>query len=71
MNKFITSRMRSQSVWTLLFTVLASVAGTLPAPAQDVEVLQVRPNFYIIAGAGGNIAVQVGPIGAILVNTGT
>ncbi len=25
-----------------------------------LEVLQLRPNFYMIAGAGGNIGVQVG-----------
>jgi hypothetical protein len=37
----------------LLFAVLAGVAETLPAPRQDVEVLQVRPNLYMIAGAGG------------------
>lgn len=46
------------------------------APAQeiqanDVDVVPVKPNFYMIAGAGGNIAVQIGPLGAILVDTGT
>jgi len=38
---------------------------------EDLEVLQVRPNFYMIAGAGGNIAVQIGPIGVNLVNAGS
>src|SRR3954449_12913044 len=30
---------------------------------QDLEVLQLRPNFFMIAGAGGNIGVQVGEDG--------
>jgi hypothetical protein len=34
--------------------------NTASAPAGDMEVLQIRPDFYMIAGAGGNIAVQVG-----------
>jgi cyclase len=38
---------------------------------EDLEVLQVRPNVYMIAGAGSNIAVQIGPIGAILIDTGS
>jgi len=36
----------------------------------DPEVLEVVPNFYMIAGAGGNIAVQIGPDGVVLVNAG-
>jgi len=34
--------------------------NTASAPAKDFEVLQIRRDFYMIAGAGGNIAVQVG-----------
>ena len=37
---------------------------------QDVEVIQLRPHFYMIAGAGGNIAVQVGSDGVVLVDAG-
>ena len=37
----------------------------------DLDVVQLRPNFYVIAGAGGNIVVQVGPIGVILVGSGS
>jgi glyoxylase-like metal-dependent hydrolase (beta-lactamase superfamily II) len=36
-----------------------------------LEVLQVQPNFYMIAGAGGNIGVQIGPDGVVLVDAGT
>ena len=40
--------------------------------AQDnLEVLQLRPNFYMIAGAGANIAVQVGDDGVVVGDTGT
>jgi cyclase len=55
----------------------AAMTGTMSVPAQqargagDVEVFNLRPNFYMLAGAGANIAVQVGPMGAILVNAGS
>jgi len=39
--------------------------------AGGLEVLQLRPNFYMIAGAGGNIGVQVGPDGVVVVDTGS
>lgn len=55
---------------------LLSIASTQMAPAQPnpqsgaLEVLQVRPNFYLIAGAGGNIGVQTGPDGVFVVDSG-
>ena len=36
-----------------------------------LEVLQLRPNFYMIVGAGANIGAQIGPNGVVLVNAGT
>ncbi len=39
--------------------------------AGDLEVIQVVPNFYMIAGAGGNIGVQIGRDGVVLVNAGS
>ena len=36
-----------------------------------VEVVQIRPNFYVIGGAGGNIVMQTGPEGVILVDAGS
>src|ERR1700687_4335806 len=39
--------------------------------AQELDVVRLRPNFYVIVGAGGNIAVETGPEGTILVNAGT
>jgi hypothetical protein len=44
--------------------------NTAFAPEGDLEVLQIRSNFYMVAGAGGNIAVQVGTDGVVLVDTG-
>jgi glyoxylase-like metal-dependent hydrolase (beta-lactamase superfamily II) len=35
------------------------------------EVLPVQGNVYVIAGAGGNIAVQVGEDGVVMVDTGS
>jgi glyoxylase-like metal-dependent hydrolase (beta-lactamase superfamily II) len=53
----------------------AGAAGVIDARAQPssdgLDVLQVRSNFYMIAGAGGNLAVQIGPAGVILVDTGS
>jgi glyoxylase-like metal-dependent hydrolase (beta-lactamase superfamily II) len=40
------------------------------APAGELEILQVRPHFYVIAGAGANIAVSVGREGLVVVDTG-
>ena len=42
-----------------------------PSGANEIEVLELRPNFFMIAGAGANIGVQVGDLGAVLVDTGS
>jgi glyoxylase-like metal-dependent hydrolase (beta-lactamase superfamily II) len=39
--------------------------------AGGLEVLQLRPNFYMIVGAGGNIGVQAGPDGVVVVDAGS
>ena len=36
-----------------------------------LDVVQVRPNFYMIAGAGGNIGVQFGVDGVVVVDAGS
>ena len=36
-----------------------------------LDVVQLRSNFYVIGGAGGNIVVQTGPDGVILVDSGS
>src|SRR5438552_2168586 len=45
------------------------ISGT--ADADNFEVLQLRPNFYMIAGAGANIGVQVGVDGVVVVDAGS
>jgi glyoxylase-like metal-dependent hydrolase (beta-lactamase superfamily II) len=54
--------------------VLAVVTGVVAVMGQgipELEVLRLRPNFYLLAGAGGNVAVQVGEDGAVVVDAGT
>ena len=46
-------------------------AALQSAPASAIEVVQLRDDFYVIGGAGGNILVQVGPEGVILVDSGS
>src|ERR1700722_11425977 len=59
------------------FAIAAIVLISLRiSPAQDahgtnLQVLQLRPNFYMIAGAGGNIGFQVGTDGVVVVDTGS
>jgi glyoxylase-like metal-dependent hydrolase (beta-lactamase superfamily II) len=50
----------------------ASQGGQTGVPASGgLEVLQLRPNFFMIAGAGGNIAVQIGDDGVVVVDAGS
>jgi len=46
-------------------------AAAPPAPPSEIEVVQLRENFYVIGGAGGNIVMQTGPEGVILVDSGS
>lgn len=36
----------------------------------DLEVLPIRGNLYMIVGAGGNVAASIGPDGVLMVDTG-
>ena len=52
-----------------------SAPGTVPLraaalDANGLEVIKVRDNFYMLAGAGGNIGVQIGSDGVVLANAG-
>ena len=49
----------------------AVLARASQQSSDDLDVVPVRPDFYMIAGAGGNVAVQIGPAGVILVDTGS
>ena len=41
------------------------------SPAGEIGVLKVQGNVYLLVGAGGNIAAQVGNDGILVVDTGT
>jgi cyclase len=54
--------------------ILLSFSMAIPAAEQDngaLDVIRLRPNFYMIAGAGGNIGVQAGSDGVVLVDSGS
>jgi glyoxylase-like metal-dependent hydrolase (beta-lactamase superfamily II) len=48
----------------------AAVALAQQAPPAALETLRVQNNVYAIFGAGGNVTVQIGPDGVLLVDSG-
>src|SRR5712692_6125049 len=50
-------------------TLLLMMAGA--ALAQDLEIVPVRGNVYMLAGAGANITVSIGQDGVFLVDSGS
>jgi len=63
----------SAALAAVLLTLSPHTApSTVSAQAGDaLDVVKVRKHFYMIAGAGGNIGVQVGSDGIVLVNAGS
>jgi cyclase len=63
--------------WSAVLALLLALPEWMPAATAQqqvpggLEVVELRPNFYVIGGAGGNILVQVGPAGAVVVDSGT
>jgi glyoxylase-like metal-dependent hydrolase (beta-lactamase superfamily II) len=70
-------------VWKTPLACVLALAGLLAAawhrptsaqqPSQEsgsIEVVQVRPDVYLIAGAGANVTVQIGSDGVVVVDTG-
>src|SRR5215467_3034561 len=49
----------------------AATLQTAPSPSSNLEVLEVRPSFFVIAGAGANVGIQVGEDGVVVVDTGS
>ena len=49
----------------------ATARQRLAAPAENLEILEVRPSFFVIASAGANVGVQVGDDGVVVVDTGS
>lgn len=64
--------MRNLTV-ALLAVISVGVTANLALAQQndEIEVLKLRPNFFMIAGAGSNIGVQIGDLGAVVVDTGS
>src|ERR1043165_10199384 len=58
--------------WLVAIAVLYAVGVAAQGqPTGDLDVVQLRPNFYVIGGAGANVVVQLGPEGVILVDSGS
>jgi cyclase len=61
----------------LAAAVLVTLGGPAPRTAAQeparggLSVVQIRPNFYVIGGAGGNVLVQIGPEGVVRVDSGS
>jgi len=59
-----------------VFVAIALAAEAHPvrligqSTSASIEALQVRSNFYMIAGAGANVAVQLGPDGVVVIDSG-
>ncbi len=49
----------------------AAPQASSAASSDRLEVVDVRPNFFLIAGAGGNVGVQVGEDGVVVVDAGS
>src|SRR5262245_22330846 len=61
-------------VIALAIAVIALGEGTRAQQRQqggDIEVVKVRPNVYMLAGAGANIVAHVGWMGVVLVDSGS
>jgi glyoxylase-like metal-dependent hydrolase (beta-lactamase superfamily II) len=81
----LANRLRGGSLLGWLLVALVAVGGLsktttaqTPLPGTqtriqvgDIEALQIRPNVYMLSGAGANIVVHLGWMGAIVVDTGT
>jgi cyclase len=59
------------AVWIVAALGAFGTVGAQSAAGDAPDVVQIRPNFHVIGGAGGNILMQVGPEGVILVDSGS
>jgi cyclase len=66
------SKMKGNAAGQVVNSAKPIVAGSYKdlEKTGEVEVLAVQGNVYVIAGAGGNVAVQVGDDGVLVVDTG-
>jgi len=71
----MTNRLRFAAAITLLTGGGLTVSGQTSArasasPSEDLHVLPIRGNVYMLVGAGANITVSVGREGVMLVDAG-
>ena len=72
------SMSRAQTVVVIAMALFIGTSVTAQRRAEGnadgsarLEVLQVRPNVHMIAGAGANLTVQFGADGAVVVDAGS
>jgi cyclase len=58
-------------VFALTCVLCAGARASGQAPAGGLHTLKVQGNVYMLVGAGGNIALQIGDDGVLLVDSGT
>ncbi len=76
MSRTLGRRMVLVQAWLLSAVVVLAAGYWAPRAiaqqaAGDLDVVQIRPNFYVLAGAGANIVAQIGPSGVVLVDSGS
>src|SRR4030095_13643349 len=66
---------RTAASWLVASALCATIGSALVAQTSpsrdDLRVVQVRPDVYMIAGAGGNVAAHIGPAGVVVVDSGS
>jgi len=66
--------MRRAALLAAVALTLGAAEGVVAQPAAadgaGLEVIKLRANFYMMAGAGGNVGVHLGPDGVIVVDSG-
>ena len=61
---------RAANVFGAILLAVTASAGVASQSAAPLEVLPLRTNVFLIAGAGGNIVAQVGEDGVVVVDAG-
>ena len=62
--------MKRAALATVTLLVGLAIVGIAQQNASEIEVLQVQGNVFLLTGAGGNVTVQVGETGVLVVDTG-
>jgi cyclase len=52
------------------YAIAGALSQAVPVAAGELPIIELRSNFFMIAGAGGNVGVQVGEDGVVVVDAG-